>query len=1100
MIKKVSLIFIACILVFIRTPVSTGARTAYIQNCDFEKTRNGSPVAWALSDGAMYISTPSGDEVAECVYNGDFELVNETFADGWELYRASYITISDTFAFDESRYSVRIRGVNSGTAYPCIMQFIDDIIPGAIYHLSCYVYLEGETITGAGELSLSYVREDGSFISTERAGSITDAGKWKKIENTFVIPEDCKRVRVAICNTNQGGYLYADDVSLKIAGAPERYRFETEEIFFYSDMETGHASVEANAYFTEIPFAKTDFEITYGEQVVYAKTGVQFKERCANLEFPLSILENERKEYILTAKVWENETVIEEFRQEIYKYPRPKALSKEGIYKINDNTFNPVIGYHVNKSEYETVKAGGINVVQVASGTVDGIKRILDELAQQELMGLVCLYANGMLPAGHPDNRAFTKQAVQALQGHSALFGWAIMDEPLQKDNFSYMSELLFDSYKIIRDIDSVHPTYICQSPPVYYRQAAKFCDILACDPYPYGRDSQSVTTYTERAVASVNSGKPVYSILQTYESTGNYLPSGDAVREQVYRAVMSGAKGIGFYSISDAVGHLTGTTDTLLKTDTWTSMCAFADSELEMLFDIYIHQIYTVFNKYREENGVRKELYADGKGGLFLILQNKANEERNVEIPLESANGMSAMGSFTAKPMGESGRAVTGNRTMYITLNAQQAIMYSITGSVSLSETAACAEAVSTMSLQPVKTENNGYVALPEKNAVVSQKVYGLTPHASYRLSFWYKGSIKNSAVLQIAYYTKNENGFTDLITHCTLNAIPSIPKEAVYSENFGAEAAEGGEWRQVFFEFYTPLGANALLLSVKAALNDPYLCVDDFEMTALPTFSLVRNGGFDSFKDTGVLSGGWSAYESYPAAYGNTVIFPNTDESNANWYLTMSESPQGEGKPSANARQTIYLYKDVTYSLSFRHKNTADVPCEIGLYADGVNGNEMKLTLRAQPNEWAQYRVLFTPALTGAYTLWLGSKTAKGFYSFEDVVINPYKVQDGMIVFYEPCDEKTAGNGAVNSILYTVDSLCASERERFLHAKVLGNETPGTLYVGLYAGKELITLSVADISNISVLQLPQKMTGLHAKAFFWSDNNQPKSMAVLR
>ena len=118
-------------------------------------------------------------------------------------------------------------------------------------------------------------------------------------------------------------------------------------------------------------------------------------------------------------------------------------------------------------------------------------------------MALICLYRSNV-PAGNTTellknsrgefttNADNTKEVVEIAKHHPATFAYAVKDEP-----FSHMTPTMYadleNSYKIIRDLDDVHPGYNTCSGPYQdcgrsgERTKAGICDFAGILLWGYG-------------------------------------------------------------------------------------------------------------------------------------------------------------------------------------------------------------------------------------------------------------------------------------------------------------------------------------------------------------------------------------------------------------------------------------------------------------------------------------------------------------------------------------------------------------------------------------------------------------------------------------
>lgn len=977
-IMKRSFSILLTLLVFGSSYVGLRSEAAenYIRNGSFEEIASGSPADWIMYNYAA--SRPTAEGVGENVLiNGQFESFNNNQAIGWTYYNASKMQRSTAIKHDGDS-ALEILGSSGGSSY--VYQSVT-VTPSVPYMFSGWVYLDSNEGTGI-VISLIFYTADGiSCGKRSYDSSIPALREWHEITITAPVPENAASMMLYAYMQNPSGKCYYDDFAFYPV-EEEAYAFKTDEIFYYADNENGTASVVGkNASAT----AAVDFSLSFAGEVIEEKKNVSLASGKAEYVFQLSRLSELKKEYVLTATIKEAGAEVKRFEKAIYKYPRPSKMTKEGLYMDGDSVFDPVIAYHVYGDDYKRVSEVGINVVEV-SAVPSTIVATLDELQRYNLKALIAL-CNGpawMKPAAYPGNIANTRAIIDAAKDHPALFGYYAMDEPFVRQDTEMMKQWMEDSYRLIHETDDVHPIYTCEA--YDFELGSQYADILACEPYPYSPDSAKVTGQTAWAVSKVKSGKPVYTIVQTWKS--GILPTAEQVRGQVYRAFESGAKGIGYYSFSDAFNG----TSLYNNTEAWDGMKAMAQNELPILFDCFVHKAYTDFSGSDNSSEIyslfHKSWVNESGDTLYLVAHNRSTARKTWSIPLQSYNGAQTVGSFTAQKIG--GDSISGNGTLSVTLDAGQTSLYRITPANAINVSLLSngnnmqlffAESREEMAAFATSNAQDGerYVSLAVKDAGIMQKVDALMPDASYSLSLWYRGSVSEALKLEIQFYRHDENGFLPWETYCENLSAEYNKEEKSYIEYFGTAEVDGGNWREIRFDFYTPQYSNALTLSLSSYKKDRFIEIDNIALEKCEELNLVKNGSFDSLKNESKLSGGWFAYDEYMQYYKNVLL---TDG-----YIQMSEGIQ-----SANARQFVYLKKGQVYSLSFRYKNDYAYEPHIGLFVTAVDGNNVRTWGREpKTGTWDNYTLYFTAKSTAKYTLWIGDKVAQGQYRFDDVVLQP-------------------------------------------------------------------------------------------------------------
>ncbi len=961
--KSISVLLCILFLMPCITVFTAKAEENLIMNGSFEETVGGNPAGWLTYDYAVSRPVPpaAGENILQ---NGDFESFTDNQASGWTYQNKNYVEKSNSV----------VHGGESAIAMTGghISQSVS-VQPSSSYMFSGWVYLDAENTSGISVTVIFYTADGIPCGKRFYDSAVPATGKWCEITITAATPEDSTSALIYAYMSNAGGKCFYDDFRLYML-EEEPFRFETDEIFYYADNETGLATVHS----IDAAGCKVDFSISYNGMVVASKNDTVFSGNKAEYSFPLSSLTELKREYILTASIKKNGEIVRNFEEVIYKYPRPSKLTKEGLYMDGGAVFDPVIAYHVYGEDYKAVGEAGINVIEL-SPDLDTIVDTLDTLQAHGLKGLIAL-CNGpawMKPAAHPGNIEHTRAVVSLVKDHPAVFGYYAMDEPFVRRDTEMIMEWMKDSYKLIRDIDDAHPVYVCDA--YDFALTSRYADIVACEPYPYSRNAAKVTGQMEMAMRNVKSGKPVYAILQTFSASGSsFFPSGENVRDQVYRAFESGAKGIGYYSFSDA--HSDSNTPLNNMTETWSDMIVLAQKELPTLFTCYAHNTFIDYNSSENEGEVGSLYYRsfmenDGKTA-YVVTHNRSTSAQTVSVPLSSQNGKVYIGKYTAEATDTN--RFTGSGNISAALAAGEARLYKVTPESAVNVSLLSGEeGIMLLSVGEESGAKDGtqYIELPVKGAGILQRIDGLVPEKSYQLSLWYRGSVEEAAKLQIEFLHHDETGFTAWDTFCSSQSKGHTPEEKNYVEFFGTSEQDGGVWREIKFDFYTPKYANAMTLCLEAYKNDSFFCVDMVSLTAYEELNLVKNGSFEKFINVNKLSGGWFAYDEYMQTYGNVRL--------ENGCIQLSE-----GRQSANARQFVFLEEGKVYHLSFEYKNDSGNAPNVGMFLTAADGNTItNWGIETKAGSWDRYSVTFTAKSTAKYTLWLSGKTAKGTCYFDDI-----------------------------------------------------------------------------------------------------------------
>jgi len=1042
---KKSILVLLAVLLFCRPILAMGA---LLPGGDFQTQNDNDPYGWTQYGGASLVPKTWDASLTGVVPNGDFESVSGSTFTGWSFYRGQYASVSTDIKYGGNN-ALHFSG-QTAHAYQDIK-----LKPDTDYIFSARVYMTNTTTAGTS-ITLTYYAADGGSSGT--GDGIAPAAvfdQWQEVSSKIHTAPNVDYATIYIRYEQTGGDFYYDDVTLYEAPKPD-FTFDTEEVFFYADEETGEATVYANNLQGN---EKVNFSLSYLGNEIDAKQ-ISFSGGKAVYSFPLSLLSQMKKEYVLSASVLRGSTEVKAFSEKIYKYPRPSALSKDGVYRIDGEPFYPVIGYHVYGDDYKRMEEIGVNVVQVSASVTE---EQLDSFLEHNVMALVGLYSGvplHMKPGGHPENQDAAIQAIERLKDHPAVFGWAAQDEPFWLGQLERMEEWVKDTYRLVRNRDDKHPVYICQAPAQYYPLAAKYCDILACDPYPYSDDSKKVTTQTEMSVRAAKSNKPVYSILQTYGATP---PGIDYIRQQVYRSFESGAKGIGYYSISDSA--TSNNTPIYNYPDPWNGLSVFAEKELPYLFEIFTNPSGTAWDSGNETDVYsqyyRAALSANGET-VYAALHNRSNSETTVTVPIPAR--------FTVQRIGETGSAA-GNTSYTVTLGAQKAALYKFTllSAFSAGQLPQITKPVLTPFVYPTtynEVSENLYVSLPVDGASVSTRVYNLKPQTSYKLELSYKASKKNALRLQITYHVQDENGFSRVKDYYKANHIEYIEKELAYADRFGTAQEGGGQWRKAEFDFYTPKNCNAIYVELDAYVTDFYAAVDNVYLSEQPSLNLIKNGSLDFLNNENTLAGGWFSYNEYMTAYGNVSL--------QDGYIELREYAENG---TAILRQSVYLYEGETYTLTFRHKGTKP---DVSVFQSAASVNRIN-GWNGNFANWRTYSLVFTAKQTGVYALQFNNNDSTGTNCYDDIRLFPLETKEALLC------RSTGESKDADSVEYVCIPI--SEVNEGNYVVIMPNVPGTTLYAGVYgAGSELLEFAISKTDHPYLkVSLPYSSKDTDVKVFKW-------------
>lgn len=640
---------------------------------------SGTPLTTVLAEETTEFVNP--------VRNPGFEEVQgDWVSGGWGRYTfegTPYATL-DTQKVHSGKNSVKISTTSGGNPHANIG--ISGLIPGAIYEISAFTVAELQS-NGSGQ-GFTYKIEfrDGEGRTTGEwwadRWSDTTNEIWTKRSGVFAVPKNTVSLTLYCRIMNCNGSVWVDDVEIRYIGEPEKFTFEIGDVFHYPYEKEGVAMVHLDTFFKgneEVENgARVDFELRDGEQVLDRKRDVTFSDMKAEYTYDIGLLKEKEKPYTVHATArYKNEE--KEFTQNVYVFDRPTMIGDDNRIYYDGVIFNPVIGYHVGEDICDKLNEAGINVAQstlLADNEAAGEQRLANFDANG-IKVLALLYA-GSTTAGDPNRIEHTRRVVEKFKDDPRIFAWALMDEPFAGGVTEKMQQEMELAYATVRSIDKMHPVYLCDMGPY----AQKYCDISCSDSYAM-EDNRSVSVRYNTYKSHKGEIHRLY-LAATYESN-KVMQTIKGLRGSIYRALENGAKGIGYFNIMDARRNPeTREAIPLWEDDLWDPLCEFGKKELPVLNDIYVNNKYQQFNLYDDADNVEGDYWGtwtDGKV-VYMIVHNRSNAPKTIEVPLKSANGLISIGDYTVELVGGTAEPVKGTESITVSLDKQDEVLYKITPS----------------------------------------------------------------------------------------------------------------------------------------------------------------------------------------------------------------------------------------------------------------------------------------------------------------------------------------------------------------------------------------------------------------------------------
>lgn len=227
---------------------------------------------------------------------------------------------------------------------------------------------------------------------------------------------------------------------------------------------------------------------------------------------------------------------------------QPTALNERGVLQIAGKDIFPIGIYHAAVGDYPLLYERGFNAVQ-GLGTNDATlaKSAVAAAEKAKLLVDVPLHFGGLVGA----NLVASQQKIGFFAKSLSLLGWKIADEPDQREPI--MDEVP-EVYLRLKQKETVRPLGLTVADPETFGYWANFCDSLTVPVFPLpGQPLGLVGERIAAAKQAVQPWQPVWALLQAGWVPGNgNQPTLKQARVMVYLAIMSGARGIFWYSMRD--------------------------------------------------------------------------------------------------------------------------------------------------------------------------------------------------------------------------------------------------------------------------------------------------------------------------------------------------------------------------------------------------------------------------------------------------------------------------------------------------------------------------------------------------------------------
>lgn len=568
-------------------------------------------------------------ETTNLIQNGDFETINKATGGVHPWMPAGNSSVSQSWignkyvSIANQGYSGNCIKISTRTDdNPWVMQKIP-VVEDAVYEISTYLKVTNRT-SGYAYFKIEFYDGTKKLGDSQAFALSTGMHDWFKIAKTVTAIKGANLMLLYL-RLMGNSESYWDNVSCVMIKSPPVVFAETDNIFYYSNWKKGVFALTKNKNYPQTDGSACMVSIKDKNGTPIKSENKIFNGKYT-FEFDVSMLKNIGETYTIEYVCKNDNATVAQGIKNVYRYNRPSYIGNKNTFEINGKKFFPVMGYTVRPSDYDYCLAAGINVITFFPRNYgdNTILRSLDEMQNKGLMAFIVLY--GELTA---ERRA---HIVNLVKQHPAVFGYMLMDEPLM--NGADMNEIA-ETYRMVRNNDTVHPTYIveAQTYSSHYSEVAKYTDIFAVDPYPFGRSKamDNPAKHVALAKEATHNEKPVMCINEIM--TKVWRPTADEIRNMNYQALFAGADGIGYYDVRDVYGYNKGQYEHMWQRESYKGIVAFAKNEMSKAFEVFVLNKYKV--KAINTEGDVWYKCVDTGAGIYCVVVNKSYSAQTAKINL---------------------------------------------------------------------------------------------------------------------------------------------------------------------------------------------------------------------------------------------------------------------------------------------------------------------------------------------------------------------------------------------------------------------------------------------------------------------------------
>lgn len=488
---------------------------------------------------------------------------------GWSVGAAIKDQVSvETTNVHDGAQAVKIDATQKNNM-PYIGQTSSGLTGASVYEFSVWA----RTAPGSPPAHAALKMENYNAAGKNTSGpygqlSLPDDGTWKRISVTSEVDHDTIRTSLLIRVMNGSAVIF-DDASFALVKNPAEVTIVAPTQQTFKPEESRALSYEVYLHTPWTSVTLPIFKALVRPLELLADAGAaksvstSVQKGKDNQHFVVSLsLPPEANDYEVNlgyerdGQLVQSETPAYVFSTIAMAQRKPENLTDDGTILHNGKPFFPIGMYHAGTAQYELLAANGFNAVQ-GSGANDlaQFKAGLDIAQKYGIASDVPLYG-GLQVA---KNLKYSLEKLKYFADHPAILDWKIIDEPELRPTIAHEVPPV---YRALKKADPKNPIELTISGAGSLDYWGDFCDIVQVDVYPLpARPMTEVADKTREAFKAKKPWQNLSFVLQCgWVKDLSNQPSVPQARSMVYMALIEGAKGIWWYSMSDPGWDLTKT------------------------------------------------------------------------------------------------------------------------------------------------------------------------------------------------------------------------------------------------------------------------------------------------------------------------------------------------------------------------------------------------------------------------------------------------------------------------------------------------------------------------------------------------------------